>query len=79
VAEVAERVPRSAGTLEPIDDHSCLLETGSDWLGGLAIYVADIGVDFEVLEPPEFAAEVRALAERFARATNRPKPGLRST
>jgi predicted DNA-binding transcriptional regulator YafY len=74
VAEVAERVPRSVGTLEPIDEHRCLLRTGADWLGGLAVYVADIGVDFEVLEPAEFADEVRALAERFARAANRSKP-----
>ena len=41
---------------------------GSDWLGGLAVYVAEIGVDFTVLDPPEFAERVRRLAERFARA-----------
>src|SRR4051794_27808838 len=69
LAEVAPRVPHTVGTLEAIDDHSCLLRTGSDWLGGLAVYVADIGVDFEVLEPPEFVEQVRHLAERFGRAT----------
>ena len=67
--EMTERVPHAAGTLEAIDEHSCLLRTGSDWLGGLAVYVADIGVDFEVLEPPEFIDQVRRLAERFGRAT----------
>jgi predicted DNA-binding transcriptional regulator YafY len=72
VAAVGERVPRSVGTLEPIDEHRCLLRTGSDWLGGLAVYVANVGVDFEVLDPPEFADQVRALAERLARATSRP-------
>jgi predicted DNA-binding transcriptional regulator YafY len=45
-----------------------LLRAGADWLGGLAVYVAMIGVDFEVLEPPELIEEVRALAGRFARA-----------
>jgi hypothetical protein len=70
VSAVAERVPRSVGTLEPIDEHRCLLRIGSDWLGGLAVYVANIGVDFEVLDPPEFADQVRALAERFTRATS---------
>jgi predicted DNA-binding transcriptional regulator YafY len=69
LAEVADRVPQAAGTLEPIDEHTCLLRTGSDWLGGLAVYVADIGVDFEVLDPPEFVDQVRRLADRFGRAT----------
>jgi predicted DNA-binding transcriptional regulator YafY len=69
LAQVASRVPQGAGTLEAIDEHSCLLRTGSDWLGGLAVYVADIGVDFEVLDPPELIDRVRRLADRFARAS----------
>jgi predicted DNA-binding transcriptional regulator YafY len=68
-AELAGRVPHRFGTLVPIDEHSCLLRASSDWLGGLAIYIAGIGVDFEVLEPPELVAEVRSLAERFTRAS----------
>ena len=68
LAEVAPRVPPAAGTLEAIDERSCLLLTGADWLGGLAVYIADIGVDFEILEPPELVGLVRRLAERFARA-----------
>ncbi len=69
VEEVAGRVPHAVGTLEALDDASCLLRTGSDWLGGLAVYVANIGVDFEVLEPPELVEMVRTLAGRFGRAT----------
>jgi predicted DNA-binding transcriptional regulator YafY len=69
--QVAKRVPPSYGALEAIDEHSCLLRTGAHWLGGLAVYVASIGVDFEVLEPPELIDEVRALAERFAGAAQR--------
>jgi predicted DNA-binding transcriptional regulator YafY len=68
LAEVAARVPPYVGTLEARDARSCLLRTGSDWLGGLAVYIADIGVDFEVLDPPELAEMVAALAARFARA-----------
>ncbi|HTU78640.1 MAG TPA: YafY family protein [Solirubrobacteraceae bacterium] len=68
LATVAPRVPAAGGTLEAVDESSCLLSAGADWLGGLAIYVAGIGVDFEVLDPPEFAAEIRRLAERFTRA-----------
>jgi predicted DNA-binding transcriptional regulator YafY len=68
LAEVAKRVPRSYGTLETIDEHTCRLRTGGHGLGGLAVYVATIGVDFEVVEPPEFVEEVRVLSERFRRA-----------
>jgi predicted DNA-binding transcriptional regulator YafY len=68
LAQVAHRVPPTVGTLEPIDEGSCLLRTGADWLGGLAVYVANIGVDFTVVEPPEFVEEVRTLAARFTRA-----------
>ena len=73
LAEVAPRVPPAVGTLEAIDEQSCLLRTGSDWLGGLAVYVAEIGVDFEVLDPPEFVERVRVLAERFRRAAPEPE------
>lgn len=47
---------------------SCLLRTGADWLGGLAVYVVNIGVDFTVLDSPEFATVLRELAELFTRA-----------
>jgi predicted DNA-binding transcriptional regulator YafY len=67
-ADVSGRVPYAWGTLEEIDGRSCLLRTGADWLAGLAVYVANIGVDFEVIEPPEFVDMVRALADRFGRA-----------
>jgi predicted DNA-binding transcriptional regulator YafY len=68
LATVAKSVPPSYGALEPIDEQTCLLRTGADWLGGLAVYVAMIGVDFEVLEPPELIEQVRVLADRFRRA-----------
>lgn len=69
--EVAGRVPYGAGRLEPLGKASCVLETGSDRLHGLAVYIASIGVEFEALEPPELVGAVRDLAGRFARATSR--------
>jgi predicted DNA-binding transcriptional regulator YafY len=69
LTQMAEQVPLTTGTLEPIDDRSCLLRTWSDWLGGIAVYVAMLGVEFTVLEPPELKEQVRELAGRFARAT----------
>jgi predicted DNA-binding transcriptional regulator YafY len=68
-AEVAPRIPPWAGELTARDDGTCLLEASASWLGGLAVYVATVGVDFTVLGPPEFADEVRRLGERFARAS----------
>jgi predicted DNA-binding transcriptional regulator YafY len=68
LAALAPRVSPATGTLEALDEHTCLLRTGGDWLGGLAIHIAAIGVDFEVLDPPELAVEIRRLGERFTRA-----------
>ena len=67
-AELAQRVPPTYGTIEPLDEQRCLLRAGADWLGALAVNIALLGVDFEVRSPPELAAEVDALADRFARA-----------
>jgi len=72
--ELRARVPARMGTLTAIDDRSCLLCAGADWLGGLAIYIAAIGVDFQVLDPPELAEKVRELAQRFTRATQARAP-----
>jgi predicted DNA-binding transcriptional regulator YafY len=71
VATVAARVPYGAGTVEEIDERRCLLRTGADWLDGLAIYIANIGVEFEIVEPPELIDRVRDLAQRFERAAER--------
>jgi predicted DNA-binding transcriptional regulator YafY len=76
LAAVSDKVPHWAGTLDPIDERTTLLQAGADWLGGLAVYIAQIGVDFEVLEPAELTDEVRSLAGRFTRAAR--KSGLRS-
>ena len=64
----AERVPHGAGTFEALDEHTCVLHTGACSLDTLSVYLALIGIDFEVREPPELAERVRLLAERFSRA-----------
>lgn len=70
VAEAKKRVPSHHGSLTAIDDDRCLLHVGADWLPALAIYIANVGYEFEVREPPELVDEVRALAGRFTRATS---------
>ncbi len=74
VEMAAERVPPAAGTLEALDEHTCVLHTGSSSLDTLSVYLALIGFDFEVREPPELVERIRWLAERFSRATSGLRP-----
>lgn len=66
---LAERISPLAGTLERIDDERCLLQCGAHSLTGLAVWIAALDVDFEVLEPPELRAQLRRLASRMNRAS----------
>jgi predicted DNA-binding transcriptional regulator YafY len=70
VAAVAGRSSPAAGRLEAVDEHSCVLHTGSNSLDELALYVAVKGFDFEVLDPPELVPVLRELSGRLARAAD---------
>jgi predicted DNA-binding transcriptional regulator YafY len=76
---VAERVSRLAARIEPLDDARCLVEAGGPGLEFLPLYVANIGFDFEVLEPPELVEKIADLVARLERAVRGPrkdsKPG----
>jgi hypothetical protein len=47
------------------------LGTGAETLDALAVHLGMLGADFEVSEPPELVDHIRALAERYHRATPR--------
>jgi predicted DNA-binding transcriptional regulator YafY len=66
--EAARTVGPSDGTLEPVDDVSCLLRTGATGLDVLVIHVLLMGIDFEVVEPPELNGHLTALRDRLSRA-----------
>jgi predicted DNA-binding transcriptional regulator YafY len=67
-AEVAaERITPTSGLVEPIDDRTCTLHIGAKSLDELAIWLAVIGFDFDVHEPPELVDHLHGLAERLAR------------
>ncbi|MEZ4222003.1 MAG: YafY family protein [Polyangiaceae bacterium] len=76
---VARRVPPGAGRVEAVDDAHCLLSTGARVRDGsdsrelefLAMHIANIGEDFEVLEPRQLARAVEALGKRLQRAAKR--------
>jgi predicted DNA-binding transcriptional regulator YafY len=67
-AAVSERIGPYAGTVTATGDQTCVLDTGSDSLATMAVYLGFLGWDFVVESPPELAAEVRALAGRYQRA-----------
>lgn len=68
--DVAARIPQNAGTLTDLGDGTCELETGAETLDYLAIEVLWLGVDFEVLDPPELRGRVRELADRLRSAAD---------
>ncbi|KAB8192006.1 WYL domain-containing protein [Nonomuraea phyllanthi] len=65
---VAEHMPATTGTIEPIDERTCVLSSGANDLDELAVWVALMDVDFEVHEPPELVDRIRALSARLATA-----------
>jgi predicted DNA-binding transcriptional regulator YafY len=66
--EVADEVPPTIGVVEPIDERTCTLRTGSDSLDQLAVWVAAFGFEFDVREPPELVEHLRTLTARLQRA-----------
>jgi predicted DNA-binding transcriptional regulator YafY len=67
-AVVAERINPAVGTVEPVDAHTCVLDTGADSVETLAVHLGLLGVDFTVDDPPELVAQVRELAARYLSA-----------
>lgn len=67
-ARVQECVPPLAARVEALDAERCVLETGGNHLGMLAMHIAQIGFDFEVLEPPELIEHMRVVGRRLTRA-----------
>ncbi|SFB54966.1 Predicted DNA-binding transcriptional regulator YafY, contains an HTH and WYL domains [Amycolatopsis marina] len=65
---VADRINPAVGTVEAIDDDTCVLHTGADTVDTLAVHLGLLGVDFTVTEPPELVELVRTLSGRYRRA-----------
>ena len=69
-AEVLDREVGRWGTVTP-DDEGCVLEMDVDSLDWPVMVLASSGADFVVESPPELAARVAELGERFSRAASR--------
>ncbi len=68
---VRQVIPATAGTVEALDDGSSLLTAGADHLDHLCVYLASVGEEFTVLDPPELRQVMVKLAERLGRAARR--------
>jgi predicted DNA-binding transcriptional regulator YafY len=66
---LAGRLP-PAVTVEPVDERTCFVSVGSDTPQMLALYLGMLDADFEVGDAPELASQLRALADRYRRATS---------
>jgi hypothetical protein len=64
--ETARIVAPTVGVIESSDGDSTIVVIGGD-VDWIAAYVAGLPCRFEVLEPPEVRAGVRALGARLAR------------
>jgi hypothetical protein len=74
---LTERLPAAVGPVEAIDENTCVLDTGSDNVEMLAVWLGMLGADFTVTDAPELAQQLRLLADRFRRAvepTGNPQP-----
>jgi len=67
--QLAERINAAIGTITPVDNTHCLLDTGADSIETLAVHLGLLGVDFTVTQPPELVELVRTLAGRYHQAT----------
>jgi predicted DNA-binding transcriptional regulator YafY len=74
LGSLADRVQPTVGHLQADGEHACILHTGAQDLDVLAVYVALIGAEFEVLGPPELAEHIGVLAARLSRAADRAVP-----
>lgn len=68
IERAAERVSLSSGTLESVDEHSCLLRTGAHGLDVMVIHLVLLGIDFEVREPAELLDHIRTVRDRLSRS-----------
>lgn len=68
--EVRARINPAVGTVEPLDEGTCMLETGADDLATIAVYLGALDLDFRVDEPDELLEHLRLLADRYARAAD---------
>jgi predicted DNA-binding transcriptional regulator YafY len=74
VSSLRPRVPSWLGLLEFGSDTHSVLVFGGDSLEVMAALVGHVGMDFELLEPPELAEELERAARRLVRGARASAP-----
>jgi predicted DNA-binding transcriptional regulator YafY len=67
---VAQHFSPTSATIEPEGPNSCMVTAGADSPETLALYLAMVGCDFEIMGPPEVIAGAASMGERLRRAAN---------
>jgi predicted DNA-binding transcriptional regulator YafY len=67
---VLQRISPAVGTVERLDDQTCVLHTGADTIETLGVYLGLLDADFEVTGPPELVAHLTTLSRRYGRAVH---------
>jgi predicted DNA-binding transcriptional regulator YafY len=65
---VAQHFSPTAATIEADGPNSCLVTAGADDPQRVALYLAMVDCDFEIMGPPEVIAGAQAMGERLRRA-----------
>jgi len=65
---VSARTSPTSSRVEPVDEYTCLFHVGVPSLEQVPLHLARLGVDFEIIQPPELVEHVRAMAERLRHA-----------
>ncbi|MET0898936.1 MAG: YafY family protein [Mycobacterium sp.] len=68
---VAQHFSPSSATIEAEGPETCLVTAGADDPEKIALYLAMVGCDFEILGPPEVIDGARVMAQRLADSANR--------
>ena len=71
---LAGRLP-AAVAVEPVDERACIATVGADDPSLLALYLGLLDADFDVIDAPELAEELRRLARRYTQAAGGPAAG----
>ncbi len=70
--QVRTRIPPTAAQITELDPNSCAVQTGSNTLEQLSVYLGLLGAPFTIDGPPELHAHLATLATRFAAAAATP-------
>jgi hypothetical protein len=71
---VVQHFSPGSATVEPDGADTCVVTAGGDDAEAVVVYLAAVGVDFEVLGPPEVAEAVGVVADRLRRASTTTMP-----